>query len=133
MECGHVCPQACHPIDRSHKVAQMLCCEPCPRFPPECKVGHICCKLCKDDCGPCTAIVDATTLPCGHVFPAPRCHEVRNEAAITKLAKICRVKVDYTFECGHEMQTSCHNARIEQICPGLCGAAMECGHKCTNR
>lgn len=52
MECGHVCPMACHPIDQSHKIAQRECCEPCTRFPPECIHNHMCPKLCREKCGP---------------------------------------------------------------------------------
>lgn len=132
MSCGHVCPQACHPIDRSHKVAEKLCCEPCRRFPPECPLEHACTKLCKEKCGPCTTIVDAVALPCGHVYQSPRCHDVRNDDAKEKLSRRCEVIVNHCFPCGHDVLTMCSNARGAQSCPATCGRDMECGHQCKN-
>jgi len=136
MSCGHACPQCCHPIDRQHQAAQKRCCEPCRKFPPECTLQHPCLKLCKDECGPCTAIVvGPTELPCGHLVHNSRCHDVRNPSAIKILSTKCNEKVSFTFEgCGHVEETECFNTRSEfPICPALCNHPLKCGHLCSNR
>ena len=136
MECGHVCPQACHPLDRSHKAAEMLCNEPCQRIPPECKMNHKCTKLCKDICGPCrTLVYDPVELPCGHTKKDPsQCHEVRDEEALKKLSDKCVAQVLFTFpNCNHKEMTMCWNAQSSSpMCPAICNAKLDCGHYCTN-
>ena len=133
MECGHTCPQACHFIDQSHKVAQTLCTEPCKRFPKECNNKHPCPKLCKDECGNCRTKMGPVELLCGHVVESPYCHDVRNNEAIETLSARCNVPVLFKFNCGHEEVTSCSNTKSKEVCPAFCGIAMECGHKCKKR
>ncbi len=158
MNCGHVCSKvrvstkrnrnklffkdsphflskACHPTDKSHVLAHKQCCEPCRRFPPECKRNHACQKLCKDDCGPCTTIMEPIKLPCGHVKQNPQCHDVRNEDAIMKLSRKCTESVIHTFRlCGHSAETPCRNALSQDPeCPLKCGKILDCGHACVNR
>ena len=136
MSCGHMCSQSCHPIDRDHKATETLCSEPCRRVPPECNLSHICTKLCKDNCGPCTSLVDGPfQLPCGHVKAKSRCHDVRNEEALEKLSKKCTETVKMSFkDCDHKEFIECRNARSDDPkCPAKCGKKQDCGHNCTNR
>jgi len=135
MLCGHVCPLCCHPADPHHQAAQKKCCEPCKRFPPECSLNHPCPKFCKDECGPCEALVGPTTLLCGHILKTSRCHDVRNAKALQVLTKKCKEKVLFQFlPCGHKNDTECSNAHSETpICPAICSHSLKCGHQCSNR
>jgi hypothetical protein len=133
MDCGHACNLNCHPFDRAHERVQKNCCEPCMRIPPECHVNHPCPKLCKDDCGPCTAKVGPIRLNCGHSRDLVPCHDTRNEEAIKTLSRTCRQIVSHKFSpCGHSMKTTCANAnRAVPVCSGKCSRVIDkCGHKC---
>lgn len=134
MQCGHVCPLTCHPVDQTHEVAQKECCEPCRRFPPECNQGHTCPKLCKDQCGPCMADVGPVTLVCGHVADSARCHDVRSSAALEAFSERCSESVLHEFaNCGHKVETLCRNARSSTpVCPAKCSEMASCGHPCAN-
>jgi AAA domain len=136
MDCGHTCSLSCHPFDRAHTTVQRDCCEPCPRVPPECALGHRCPKLCKDKCGRCRAAVGPTRLlGCNHLKDLVYCHEIRNEEAMVELSKHCSVLVPYDFsKCGHHAETVCSNAKSESpVCPVQCGRIVpECNHSCSN-
>jgi hypothetical protein len=132
VSCGHVCPMMCHPIDQSHERAQQLCCEPCKRFPPGCKLLHPCPKLCKDICGPCCAPVGPIARTCGHTADRANCHQVHSPASLESFSLLCQTRVVHKFEkCGHEVETSCANTKISvPLCPAVCGKPVECGHPC---
>ena len=132
MRCGHACTKMCHPIDQGHLVAEKECCQPCRRFPPECTLHHVCPKLCKQECGPCGALVGPNTLRCGHVVAHARCHDVRSAEAINNLSRSCKVPIPHTFSpCGHSCETTCSNARSDAPrCPLLCNTPLPCGHPC---
>lgn len=135
LSCGHVCPMMCHPIDRDHRNAQKMCCEPCKRFPPECPKGHTCPKLCKDPCGPCCAPVGPVSLNCGHTAERARCHDVRSPSALKEFSSRCQTIFPHKFaKCGHEVETTCANSRSsDPQCPALCGSLAKCGHPCSKR
>jgi hypothetical protein len=135
MQCGHVCPKSCHPIDRAHRMAQQECCEPCRRFPSECTREHTCPKLCKEDCGPCRAHIGEVMLTCGHAMAHATCHDVRSEDALQMLSGRCKAKLTHGFEpCGHKAETTCNNARsAHPICPATCSKMSKCGHPCMSR
>jgi len=135
MQCGHACPLACHPVDRTHELAQRECCEPCRRFPPECNRDHPCPKLCKDECGPCLVDVRPVQLICGHWADFARCHDVRNDEALKELSGRCRTSVLHEFQnCGHNVETTCGNSRSTvPICPATCSEIAPCGHPCANK
>jgi AAA domain len=134
LACGHVCQLMCHPTDQKHIVAERNCCEPCRRIPPECTKNHQCPKLCKDECGPCQAIVHSTPLTCGHVADNARCHEVHSQAAIDEYSKKCQaIIVTHRFKCGHEASSTCANSRsLDPKCPMVCGKLSLCQHPCRN-
>jgi hypothetical protein len=136
LECGHTCPMACHPTDRSHLIAHKLCLEPCKRIPPKCSMNHPCPKRCNQNCGPCKAKVDPIILHCGHELLSPYCSDVCDEAAIKSTSKNCSSQIKHAFPCGHIEFTTCKNAQLdptEQVCPALCGITMDCGHVCQKR
>ena len=64
LECGHLCPWFCHPIEDHEKSGVIKCPKPCVR---KCIAGlHQNCKLkCYQKCFSCTVLVDKN-LPCGH-------------------------------------------------------------------
>jgi hypothetical protein len=131
LSCGHACPMMCHPIDQSHERAQRLCCEPCKRFPPDCKL-HPCPKLCKDKCGTCCAPVGPVLLVCGHTANNAKCHQVHSPVALEKFSLLCQQAVNHIFKpCGHDAKTSCANTKTAvPRCPAACGKPMKCGHPC---
>lgn len=134
FSCGHTCPLKCHPTDREHILAQRNCCEPCKRFPQECNGNHPCPKLCKDECGPCRAVVGPITLTCQHIARDAMCYQVHSQAAIEKLSLVCQKQVMHKFACGHEVLTACANSRSQQpTCPATCGKTGRCEHPCTKR
>ena len=133
MDCGHTCRLTCHPYDRSHSSVSSLCNQQCKRVPPECHLGHICPKMCKDECGACTVRVGPVVLDCSHSMESALCHETRDQQAINNLSKRCKhVVLQHLFECGHKFDTSCSNAKSHKpICPGKCGQVIKaCGHPC---
>lgn len=134
LPCGHVCPLMCHPVDQDHVLAQAQCCEPCRRFPPECGFGHVCAKLCKEDCGPCATNVGRKVLVCGHTAENVRCHDVRSPEALALLSARCHVEVEHTFTpCSHTAKTTCANKESgTPRCPMPCGQVLACGHPCKN-
>lgn len=138
LDCGHPCPLLCHPADRSHTRAQLLCCEPCKRFPPNCQNQHACPKLCKEKCGRCMAFVGSRLLPCDHVSADVRCyeeHELKPEKLIQELSRRCVAKVSFTFpKCRHEASLTCLESRDpELICQSTCQETAQCGHLCKKR
>lgn len=133
LSCGHACPLKCHPKDREHKNSQRNCCEPCKRFPLDCKNNHPCSKLCKEECGLCRARVGPKILVCRHVVSNAMCYQVNSQEAIENLSLVCQKQVLYKFDCGHEALTSCANSRSTQpICPETCGRVSQCEHRCSN-
>jgi hypothetical protein len=136
LPCGHVCPQMCHPTDRSHEYASSVCHEPCMRVPPKCKMGHCCTKLCKFDCGPCHMNVGPMELTCGHVAKIISCHDTRSPAALEQFTSKCKEQVDVLLQaCGHRVETFCGNANSETPdCPAKCGHMIAvCNHPCEKR
>lgn len=135
LRCGHSCPMACHPTDKEHRNTHRFCVEHCRRIPSECPFNHPCTKLCNEKCGKCETTVQSITLLCGHILENPKCHEVRNDEAITERSKRCPERIIHTFKgCGHTCRTTCGNTQTEYpICPGKCDVAMDCGHLCVNK
>jgi hypothetical protein len=126
MECGHTCPQKCHPIDKEHKFIK--CFESCVKVPDECPNLHRCKKFCWQKCGPCMYPMNVA-LPCGHVKDTS-CHIANNAEAISKL--MCNVKVSVTIpHCNHNVIITCFESKQEEpFCPHVCGMKLSCGHLC---
>jgi hypothetical protein len=137
MDCGHQCRLSCHPFDREHKGwTATTCIEPCKRVPRECTLGHMCPRLCKEDCGLCTRSMGPfQLLQCAHVLKDVQCYEVCSKEAIEALSIKCNKEVEFPFEsCGHTVKTSCANSKAKYpLCPAVCSKMIEnCGHSCAN-
>lgn len=132
LPCGHACPLKCHPIDQTHEIEQKNCCEPCMRFPPGCD-KHPCRKLCKEECGPCTAAVAPVALLCGHLAQNVMCYQAGSSQEISQLTERCKEELEFKFACGHEAMTTCKNSRSARpVCPVYCGTLARCQHPCRN-
>ncbi|KAK0419938.1 hypothetical protein QR680_014416 [Steinernema hermaphroditum] len=117
LDCGHACPQLCHPT--THE--KVNCTEPCGRTCPN---GHACKKTCLDDCGLCFIKVNVT-LPCGHAatkdchFDTERvpcgkpcmqrlpCRHMCAENCSAPCTRSCKRSVVKTLPCGHSANMSC--------------------------
>ena len=129
MDCGHVCPQFCHPLDSDHLFIK--CHEYCTRIPPGCSMNHSCPKQCYENCDNCMTLVCNTVLPCMHEQDV-YCYEVSNPDKLG--AVVCKTKVKVKMDgttCEHVIKTSCRNARSDTpVCTAICGKLLPCGHRC---
>ena len=145
LECGHVCPQCCHPDSHDG----LRCTKPCSR-PREC--GHACVLPCFRDCGSCHVMVKHEFPLCGHKTKLPCSVDV-------KMAK-CKMPCPVSLPCGHPCPLRCgdscpyscpllvdkpvpscprqhtvsHPCGVlvppEVSCGAKCGEILECGHHC---
>uniref|UniRef100_A0A158P8R5 RNB domain-containing protein n=1 Tax=Angiostrongylus cantonensis TaxID=6313 RepID=A0A158P8R5_ANGCA len=70
LQCGHICPRRCHPID-DH--ATWKCEQPCLRKCQDERYGHPCSRMCWEDCGKCVRMV-VVSLGCGHMSSDVHCY-----------------------------------------------------------
>jgi hypothetical protein len=147
LECGHACPQMCHPNGHEN----FKCEKPCANNVYGCDVsGHKCIKLCHETCDLiCQYPVDKI-LECGHPITLACCDDVN-------IAK-CKEQCVKTLVCGHRCQAacsaSCTNKCMELVkktdlscghentmacsatqkdCRVPCNTLLECGHPCDGR
>ena len=121
----------------------------------KCKEGHLCGKLCSQECGLCKTVVQKTHPLCGHIqevychvnpalcvcqYPCEkRCNT--NPDDPHKCKKVCslpcgncEVPVLKTLpQCGHEQWVECYRNPCYHICQEPCGRKLKCGHPCTNK
>lgn len=150
LACGHLCKEKCHePALHS----RMACQEPCRRT---LVCGHKCTKTCGQLCGECSegliaiklscghshslacgeadevqdiaceAIVESTTLSCGHQFDR-LCSS--NHQQVTT----CQMSCGALLQCGHRCTSSCSKCRAADFhvqCSESCGKMQKCGHIC---
>ena len=147
LECGHACPQMCHPSDHEN----FKCEKPCARNVENCDVlGHTCTKLCHETCDSiCKYPVDkvlncghkmalacsydiniakckeqcANTLDCGH-----RCQDFCSAPCTKKCMELVK-KTD--LSCGHENTMACSSTQKDCTVP--CNALLDCGHPCAGK
>ncbi|CAH1802897.1 unnamed protein product [Owenia fusiformis] len=169
---GHMCSRKCHmdcgdcqiliekvipscghrqdvPCCRSPD--EVKCLNPCERT---CEYGHICKKLCHQECGKCRTRIGKKLKPCGHTrlmacYEDPdlfkgRCHEFVNKV-IPKCLHTLQVKchMDPSFvicnemvrkeipSCGHIQEMRCHvdPATLNGCCIMVDKIIPSCGHK----
>ena len=145
--CGHHQEVMCHvnPADFSCKA-------PCAK---KCSQGHLCAKLCSEDCGKCTTVVQKVLPKCGHLqgtycYMDPnlcecyhRCERTchTNPSSPHRCKKLCylpcgncREKVVKILpQCGHEQIVACYRDPHTHTCQASCKKELSCEHPCTNR
>ena len=145
LECGHACPENCHPRDPDHKF--ITCDKPCTK---SCPNGHKCRNRCYERCR-CKEVIEKTMPKCGHKLKvecetSPMDH-VCNERCKTKLpcghmcknycglpcSKQCHNLVEVTLRCGHNRQIECYKSALTEalVCRLPCTATLKCEHPCT--
>ncbi|XP_068745884.1 NFX1-type zinc finger-containing protein 1-like isoform X4 [Montipora capricornis] len=117
-DCEHRCPHLCHPVDTEHK-ERYACQMPCTRT---CDSGHLCGKVCSEDCGPCMVKVPKLIPKCNHEQQVP-CSVDPSEFNCKQLVQ------KQAFPCGHTSLAECSMAPTAIICTEPCGK-LECGHLC---
>ncbi|XP_053098833.1 LOW QUALITY PROTEIN: NFX1-type zinc finger-containing protein 1-like [Hemicordylus capensis] len=149
LDCGHVCPRACHPYDPQHKAFQ--CLKPCPK--ELCPEGHRCPRLCWEPCGKCLVRVPKALPRCGHQQQVPcsmpveefccqepcgsalpcghRCGQLCGQECTRR----CSEMVPATLQCGHSQLVPCSVAAEvrdgqPEPCRAQCPGLLECGHPC---
>ncbi|KAJ8040048.1 NFX1-type zinc finger-containing protein 1 [Holothuria leucospilota] len=144
LDCGHVCPLSCHPRDKKHR--NFKCRKRCRR--PICDLGHMCSKLCFEECeSQCNQMV-LGQLACGHsklfvcfkkhsteiqcqercqlmLNCGHRCKKKCGEACTTS----CHAMVKKILQCGHRVLTECENKEV--VCKEKCHELLRCGHHCS--
>ena len=147
LECGHACPQMCHPSDHEN----FKCEKPCARNVENCDVlGHSCTKLCHETCDSiCQYPVDRI-LNCGHKMTVACSYDIN--------IATCKERCANTLDCGHRCQASCsapctkkcmelvkktdlscgHEntmacSATQKDCAVPCNALLDCGHPCAGK
>ena len=146
-KCGHYQNIPCCVMPEAFE-----CQAPCTK---KCKQGHLCNKLCSQDCGDCTTAVQKEHPICGHIqdvfchmdpalsecrFPCEKSCSTNpeNPHKCEKLCGLpcgdCKVPVLKTLpQCGHEQWVECYRNPIYHICQEWCDRKLSCGHPCTNK
>ena len=148
-KCGHSITVPCF-----QDPAKILCTNPCEK---SCKEGHRCQKLCHEDCGPCSVMVQKEMF-CGHTYSMecstnrftfkcpmqclkPVCkngHKCKKQCHYPRLCKSCDETVQKIMPlCGHEERIPCHMSADPQkhgyVCKHPCEKKLECGHLCLRK
>jgi hypothetical protein len=120
LVCGHRCTSLCHVLNRDH--LGYRCRETCNKRLCDADARHVCPKMCFEECGPCTYLVQRE-LSCGHV--------IKLECHIDPDAYNCTVLVPTMLPCGHTCDKPCHRDAETYRCPHPCEIKVEpCGHAC---
>ncbi|KAI0956522.1 hypothetical protein AcW1_005178 [Taiwanofungus camphoratus] len=126
LECGHICPSACHVALDNHRTIK--CSMPCNETP--CPRAHPCSRRCSDDCGKCEFPIPRIRLPCGHFKDKVACH------LLDKLETIkCQERVIKQLpRCEHQAILPCCQSPASFQCKEPCGGALSCCSKtCKSR
>ncbi|XP_061486653.1 NFX1-type zinc finger-containing protein 1 isoform X2 [Rhineura floridana] len=149
LNCGHVCPRACHPYDPQHQKIQ--CMKPCQKV--LCEDGHRCPQLCFEACGKCLVKVPKTMSKCGHHQQVPcstppqafccqepcgrvlKCGHICQMACGQECTRRCPELLPVTLKCGHSQEVLCSTAAEMEVgrpvpCKTKCHSVLDCGHPC---
>ncbi|CAH1789707.1 unnamed protein product [Owenia fusiformis] len=145
LECGHACREYCHIVECTtfkckasircdsflkcshtpdkvilcHEKHQYECMEPCEK---SCPKEHPCPKVCHEDCGDCTKLVEKTIPKCNH-SQLVSCHL---DPALFK----CMAKCEKELDCEHICPKLCHERCISRYdCIEMCHVELDCGHE----
>ena len=120
LECGHACPQMCHP--NGHETFK--CEKPCERNVAGCDVsGHKCTKLCYELCDSICQYPVQNVLDCGHTMTLACSDDV-------KTAK-CKDRCVKTLVCGHQCQKACSAPCTIKCMELVKKTDLSCGHENT--
>ncbi|XP_041454409.1 NFX1-type zinc finger-containing protein 1-like [Lytechinus variegatus] len=115
LNCGHVCVNLCHPVDRLHE--NYICPKPCTN---KCERGHDCSEICGIKCPPCRKKMEKK-LPCGH-FRVMKCSQDPTSVK-------CDVMVEKTkLPCEHIVKLPCYMDINSFDCPTTVRRQLQCGH-----
>ncbi|XP_063951776.1 NFX1-type zinc finger-containing protein 1-like [Lytechinus pictus] len=115
LDCGHVCVNLCHPVDRLHE--NYICPKPCTK---KCERGHACSEICGIECPPCRKKMEKK-LPCGH-FRVMKCSQDPTSVK-------CDVIVEKTkLPCEHFVKLPCYMDIHSFECPTTVRRQLQCGH-----
>jgi hypothetical protein len=115
--CGHTQKVACY---------RDLELEPCNKMCTKTQgCGHVCTKLCKQECSPCPIMVQKKIRACGHFVQAPCYYEPSRSD--------CKENCSLILKCGHTCKQNCSNVNCEskpceefvEPSVGLCGHLIE--------
>ena len=151
MDCGHKCELLCHPY--THESVE--CFKPCVRV-LDC--GHPCNgesgkrKLCYEDCGPCTVLVDKQLDVCKHYSKISCCTSPDHALCTEPCSKLlacghsfsghcgneceliqCQISKESRLVCGHKQLIPCYLTKYNVMilsCKERCDSLLECGHPC---
>ena len=120
LECGHSCPQMCHPSGHEN----FKCQKPCARNVKNCDVsGHNCTKLCHETCdSTCQYRVDKV-LNCGHKMTLACSYDIN-------IAK-CKEQCENTLDCRHRCQAFCSAPCTKKCMELVKKTDLSCGHENT--
>ncbi|KAI0628064.1 hypothetical protein C8Q77DRAFT_1068619 [Trametes polyzona] len=121
MNCGHICPSACHHAPDDHR--SIKCLAPCNRTP--CPRSHPCPRKCSDDCGKCEFPMYQVVLPCGHTANKVHCHQLQN-LAVVKCHQQVRKQL---LSCEHTAMMPCHQDPARFACREPCSGPLQCCSK----
>ena len=147
LECGHACPQMCHPNGHEN----FKCEKPCAKNVMGCNVlDHKCTKLCYEICDfPCQYLVSKVldckhtmTLACSYDVSIAKCEEQCANTLVcghgcqakcgTPCTKECMELVKKTdFSCGHENTLAC--SATQKDCRVPCDTLLDCEHPCSGK
>ncbi|KAE9418958.1 hypothetical protein Angca_008130, partial [Angiostrongylus cantonensis] len=146
LQCGHICPRRCHPID-DH--ATWKCEQPCLRKCQDERYGHPCSRMCWEDCGKCVRMV-VVSLGCGHMSSdvhcylsatavcSQRCEQYLNcgHRCASTCGKPCLIAcmepvMVSSDVCNHSWPVACSQKKAFHVCPHPCTKILCCGHKCS--
>ncbi|KAH3710991.1 hypothetical protein DPMN_070490 [Dreissena polymorpha] len=122
LPCGHICPRACHVVDKSHMF--VTCQKPCVKINPTCTMGHMCTRKCYQECGSCFVKIEKVIPICRHVAKLP-CH-------MDPFNWKCQEACQFILSCGHSCDQTCFKCKSKahnQKCEKLVTRELLCGHK----
>jgi len=170
---GHRCPKLCHMPCPSCKIKvekvipqcghkqsvpcyldpeKFRCKAPCDKRCPE---GHLCPKLCSENCGNCTTMVEKSHPVCGHLQSTychvnPRSCKCQhpcekfcgtNPSSPHRCQKLCYLPcgncpvlvLKVLPRCGHQDLVQCYRDPALHACSHPCEKKLFCDHPCTNK
>ncbi|PNF18207.1 hypothetical protein B7P43_G18049, partial [Cryptotermes secundus] len=148
LPCGHSCTLRCHKKDDPDHL-QYQCHKPCTRKNANCREDHTCPKLCYEECGDCSVLVEKILPDCGHTERMLCYMDPETYCCMRKCSKMlpcehpcrnvcsarcgnCQVQVTKQLvSCGHPVEVKCCEQPDPDLCKSPCKRTLPCGHKCT--